>query len=191
LRVFPGGSTGERRLPSLLAIPADFAMLEHRIDERGDGQGRSIGPASMKAIAPGPLVFDFNFPRKYTLLKVEVWEGAVTVRATRNTFSALGKAAFVRGLVAEGFIPEDFSFAAVGEGKPAGRTVRWIVDPPWQKLDEAMAARTRRLVLRVTVPIGVLLAFFIGLGSGTAERPHARLNELIGPRGQRYVDPAQ
>jgi hypothetical protein len=68
--------------------------------------------------------------------------------------------------------------------------VRWIVDPPWQKLDEAMAARTRRLVLRITVPIGVLLAFLIGLSSGTAQRPHARPNELIGPRGQRYIDAA-
>ncbi len=52
-----------------------------------------------------------------------------------------------------------------------------------------MAARTRRNALRITVPIGVVLAFLVGLGSGAAQRPHPRPNELVGPRGQRYLNP--
>ncbi len=72
----------------------------------------------MKAIAPGPHVFEFSFPKKDTLLKVEVWEDAVTIRATRNTFSPPRRAAFVRELIAEGFIAPDYCYgAAPGAGR--------------------------------------------------------------------------
>ena len=56
----------------------------------------------MKALAAGPQVYDFSFPRKDTILKVEVWEDSVTIRATRDSFSARRKDAFVRELIAEG-----------------------------------------------------------------------------------------
>jgi len=141
----------------------------------------------MKALAAGPHVFDFSFPRKDTILKVEVWEDSVTIRATRDTFSAQRKAAFVRELISEGFIREHYHFGPVADSGMPRRPVLWIVDSPWRKLDEAMAARTRRNALRITVPIGIMLAFIIGLASGSAQRSRLRPDEHIGPRGQRYV----
>jgi hypothetical protein len=124
----------------------------------------------MKALAAEPRIFEFCFPRQDTLLKVEVWDDAVTIRATRNTFSERRKAAFVRELAAEGFIAEDFQWASNDGAETCCSGVRWLVDTSWLKQDEAMAARTRRTVLRLLAPVAVFLVVFVGIASAATPR---------------------
>ena len=140
----------------------------------------------MKALAAEPRTFEFCFPKQDALLKVEVWDDAVTIRATRNTFSLQRKTAFVRELAAEGFIAEDYRWGSNDGAQTAFRGVRWLVDSSWLQQDEARAARTRRTVLKLSAPFAVLLAVFVGLASGVPPR-FGRPNELIGPRGQHYI----
>jgi hypothetical protein len=123
---------------------------------------------------------------------VEVWDESVTIRATRNTFSAQRRAAFVRELVEEGFVPEDCLSVFLSGAETSCRAVHWIVDPSWLIQDEAMAARTRRFVLKLTVAAAAMLALFVGSASvgyfgGGTQRPAGRPNELIDSRGQHYV----
>jgi hypothetical protein len=103
--------------------------------------------------------YEFCFPRMDTLLLVEVAEGDVTIRATRDTFSPQRKAHFVRELVSEGFIPEEYRWLPVGEAQAFQRGVRWVVDFSWLGIDEAMMARIRR---KMAVFLGVALVF-VGL----------------------------
>lgn len=104
--------------------------------------------------------YEFCFPRMDTLLLVEVAEGDVTIRATRDTFSPQRKAHFVRELVSEGFISEEYRWLPVGEPQSFQRGVRWIVDFSWLGIDEAMMARMRR---KMTVFLGMALVFMVGL----------------------------
>jgi hypothetical protein len=141
----------------------------------------------MKALTSEPRIFQFRFPKLGAFLKVEVWDDSVIIRSTRNTFSALRKAAFVRELVAEGFIPEDFLWASIAGDETPNGGIQWLVEKPGFKQDEAMAERTRRTVLRLTAPVGLMLAIFIGLASPVSQRSMTGPHERIGGRGQHYT----
>jgi hypothetical protein len=104
--------------------------------------------------------FEFCFPRMDTLVLVEVTEGDVTIRATRDSFSPQRKARFVRELVSEGFIPEEYRWLPVGEPQSYQRGVRWVVDFSWLGIDEEMMARMRR---KTAVFLGMALVFTVVL----------------------------
>jgi hypothetical protein len=140
----------------------------------------------MKALAAEPQIFEFCFPKQDTLLKVEVWDDAVTIRATRNTFTAQRKAAFVHELAAEGFIAGDYQWCSDAGAESPCSGVHWLVDTTWLRQDEATAVRTRRTLLRLLAPVAVFLTVFVALASGAPQR-FSRPNELIGPRGQHYI----
>lgn len=54
----------------------------------------------------------------------------VLIRATHDTFSEPRKAAFIRELVAEGFIPEHYQwFAEPGTNSFLG--IKWVIDDSW------------------------------------------------------------
>ena len=58
-------------------------------------------------------VYEFDFPTLGTLLRVEESDGAVVVRATRDTFTDERKSRFIRELVAEGFGIVTSTFSAI------------------------------------------------------------------------------
>jgi hypothetical protein len=109
--------------------------------------------------------FEFCFPSLDTLLLVEVAEGDVTIRATRDTFSAQRKAHFVRELVAEGFIPEELKWFPVGEPQSFQRGVCWLVDFSWLGIDEAVVAWTRRRVVGFLCLATLSTALLVGLAA--------------------------
>jgi hypothetical protein len=107
--------------------------------------------------------FEFCFPRMDTLLLVEVAESGVTIRATRDTFSPQRKASFVRELVAEGFIPEEFRWLPVGGAQSYGRGIRWLVDFSWLQIEEAVLARMHRMITKLFAFAFVFTVLLVGL----------------------------
>jgi hypothetical protein len=107
--------------------------------------------------------FEFAFPRLDTLLLVEVADGAVTIRATRDTFSPQRKACFIRELAAEGFIPEEFRWLQLEEPQSFHRGVRWLVDFSWLSVDGSRFDRTRRGMTRLVGVAFLSMVLLVGL----------------------------
>ncbi|HXC01832.1 MAG TPA: hypothetical protein VNU49_04205 [Opitutaceae bacterium] len=126
----------------------------------------------MKSIPRESRAFEFCFIElDYTLVRVEESAGEITIRATADTFSDHRKACFIRELAAEGFIPDDYRWFSLTGPEAYTRGVRWLVDFSWLKLDEALIARTNRLVRRLILPAALLCLLFIYLiypGQGKA-----------------------
>ena len=117
----------------------------------------------MKATLATPQVFEFYFPDVDTLVQVREADGAVEIRATRNTFSERRKTAFIRELAAEGFIPDNYQWFSSGS-QLSFLSVRWLVDFTWVELPHAALAGTRRFMVRLLAGGGVLwLALILSL----------------------------
>ena len=97
--------------------------------------------------------FDFCFIHlDYTLVRVEEVDGRVTIRATADTFSRRRKAFFIRQLVAEGFISDDWWLSPF-EGEHDSRGIRWLIDRSWLKPDKAIIERNHRAMKRCFLPL--------------------------------------
>jgi hypothetical protein len=94
---------------------------------------------------------------------VEVWEEAVTVRATRNTFTAQRKDSFIRELAAEGFIPDDYRWASLEDADSPYRGIHWTVDCSWLTVDEDQVAGTQRFVFGIVVSAALMLILLVGV----------------------------
>jgi len=118
------------------------------------GSAAILGTLRLMQPPPGqPRHFDFCFINlDYTLVRVEEFEGNVTIRATADTFSRQRKNCFIRELTAEGFIPDDRWFPP-SDPDPSSRGIRWLIDASWVKIDQALIARNHRLVKRFIVPL--------------------------------------
>ena len=102
----------------------------------------------MKSSLTQPVCYEFCFPEQDTLVRVEVTEDGVTVRATRDSFNEQRKASFVRELVAEGFIDDTYRwFSSVGPESYLG--VQWLVDYSWLVLSPRATATAQRFMHRV------------------------------------------
>jgi hypothetical protein len=118
----------------------------------------------MKSIPRESRTFEFCFRElDYTLVRVEESAGNVTIRATADTFSNDRKVSFIRELAAEGFIPDNYRWFSLTGPETYTRGVCWLVDFSWLKLDEALMARTNRLMKRFILPVTLLWLFFIYL----------------------------
>ena len=118
----------------------------------------------MKTILPQPRCFEFAFPRLATHVRVEDHGSSVDIVATRDTFSEQRKVAFVRELVAEGFI--DQSFLRFPPGHCAfGPGVRWQVDFSWLESPATPNGRARLRKKLLLLASGFLLwaGFLAGL----------------------------
>jgi hypothetical protein len=103
----------------------------------------------MKSTGAPPPVFEFYFPDVDTLLQVaEEPEGAVVIRATRDSFSDRRKSNFIRELAAEGFIPDSYRWLD-RDAAPVAPGVRWLVDRTWVRLPVAALAETDRMIVRL------------------------------------------
>jgi hypothetical protein len=127
----------------------------------------------MKTTLPVPRTFEFCFPEKDTLLRVEEAEDSVVIRATRDSFSYSRKSSFIRELAAEGFIPDSYKwFSQAGPDTFMG--VRWLVDISWLVLPETALASARRFMWRILCGgcllwVGLMVALFQGwLGDGAS-----------------------
>ena len=108
----------------------------------------------MNSILTKPVCYEFCFPEKDTLVRVEVAGDVVTVRATRDTFNEQRKASFVRELAAEGFISDFYKwFSPAGPESYLG--VRWTVDYRWLVIPAYAIATARRFMLRLFAASGV------------------------------------
>jgi hypothetical protein len=103
--------------------------------------------------------FEFSFPRKDTLLLVEIHETTVLVRATQPTFNPAEKTAFVQHLIAEGFVPSHFRNEISPDVLAGG--VQWVIDNGWLDHSETLAAKTRRVVMSVLCGSGLLWVAFV------------------------------
>ena len=99
--------------------------------------------------------FVFSFPELDTLVELESTP-VVVVRVSRDTLSAERKASFVRELVAEGFIGEEYLWPSLGSG------VRWIIDPSRFMPGEACVVQTRHFVVRLLMLAALLWAALMG-----------------------------
>jgi hypothetical protein len=115
----------------------------------------------MKTHALAPRSFEFCFPSLDTLVLVEDLAGEIVIHASRDTFSDQRKACFIRELVAEGFIPDDYRWVprARLESSPG---IRWLIDPACFKPDEAFAAGTRHFMVRLLSSAALLWLMAMG-----------------------------
>ena len=110
-----------------------------------------------------PLVtrqYVFRFPHLSTVVQVEVIGNAITIRASGDTFSRRRKISFLRELVAEGFIPDEYqwsSFSAVRSDYP----IVWVVDRSgFEVIEENLASR--RLAIRLVTATALMVALLMG-----------------------------
>ena len=112
----------------------------------------------MNSILTKPVCYEFCFPEKDTLVRVEVGEAGVTVRATRDTFTEQRKASFVRELAAEGFIADTYRwFSSAAAESYLG--VHWQIDYSWLVIPPQAIATARRFMLRL---LACSLLFWLG-----------------------------
>jgi hypothetical protein len=123
--------------------------------ETGDG-GNSVKSPPIESRR-----FTFRFPNLDTVLQVDVLDDAVTIKASRNTFSAKRRIAFVRELVSEGFIPDEFQWASGSEFE-ADYPIQWIVDRSCFERVES-AADSRRLAIKLFTSTAVLVTLMMGM----------------------------
>lgn len=153
----------------------------------------SSPPAEFRSVqsAPDkPRSFDFCFIHlDYTLVRVEEFEGRVTIRATADTFSRRRKLSFIRELAAEGFIP-DGRWLSPFDGEPDSYGIRWLIDDSWVKPDEALLERNHRLERRFILPLTFArLAFMYLAVSGRIAGPALspdRGEPKVGSYGSRW-----
>jgi hypothetical protein len=140
----------------------------------------------MESVPDNPRSFDFCFINlDYTLVRVEEFEGNVTIRATADTFSKRRKNCFIRELAAEGFIPDDRWFS-LSDAEPYSCGIRWLIDESWVKVDAALVARNHRLVKRFFLPMTLVWLIFITIalagqgrfGPSAAGNPAPRMGAL-------------
>jgi hypothetical protein len=143
----------------------------------------------MKTLPAEPKIFDFNFPRLDTQLKVEVWNDGVSIRATRDSFTVERKDSFIRELASEGFISDDYGWcSSAARGSPS-RRIRWFIDPSLVGEAGVHSEQTRRIATMLSVPAAVMMAILVGLVStGHVGNFRPGAGDLIGGRGQHYVD---
>jgi len=113
----------------------------------------------LKAIQSPIRRYEFGFPYLDTSVLVETDADEVVIRITRDTFSPERKAAFVRELIAEGFIPEKYRWFGSAEAG-AYQGIRWEVDYRWLEIPPVVLQEARRFGLRLLFGAGLL---WIGL----------------------------
>ena len=116
----------------------------------------------MKTTDVSTRSFEFCFPSLDTLLQVKLDHDEVEICATRNTFSVERKLFFIRELVAEGFIPDQYRCFPLADHAEA-KGIHWRIDCSWLKLDEAIIASTRRFMLRLFSSAALLWLLMMGL----------------------------
>jgi hypothetical protein len=100
-----------------------------------------------------------SLPAEDTVLQVDVLDDAVTIRASRNTFSKRRKISFVRELVAEGFIPDEFQWSSLPETGP-DYPIQWIVDRSRFEIVEG-AALSKDVALRLFAGTALMVAVLL------------------------------
>ena len=73
-----------------------------------------------------PQIFDLHIPDLDNHLRVENNSDGVLIRASRDNFSERRKAALIRWLAAEGYIPDRYEWFAEMEGRGLGG-LRWVI----------------------------------------------------------------
>jgi len=122
----------------------------------------------MKAPTVAPRVSDFCFPALDTLIEVEAVDGAVVIRASRDTFSDARRKCFLRDLAAEGFISDEYHWRNSTRPGTDGR-VQWRVAASCFQTGQEQAARTRRFMLRLlsaAVLVWLLMMAFLVVHAG-------------------------
>lgn len=128
----------------------------------------------MKATPTERLSYEFRFPDLDTLVKVEVQDERVTIRASRDSFSSRRKELFIHELAAEGFIPDEYRWHSVRATGWATSNLRWLVDFSWTAEGPEAQARAQKFALRTLAGSVVLLGVLTGMilvgtpGSGPA-----------------------
>ena len=105
-----------------------------------------------------PRKADFSIRSPQNLILVEnLPDDVVLVRATENNFSAQRKAAFIRALAAEGFIPDEYqSFAETGP-----LAVRWIIDGSWMKVPAFLTEISNRRRMQFIAGVFLVGVIFV------------------------------
>jgi hypothetical protein len=104
--------------------------------------------------------FVFQFPHLSTVVQVEVVGSAITIRASADTFSRRRKLSFVRELVAEGFIPDEFQWSSLSEAR-SDYPILWLVDRSgFEVVEENLASR--RLAIRLVAATALAVALLMG-----------------------------
>ncbi|EEF62838.1 hypothetical protein [Pedosphaera parvula] len=86
----------------------------------------------------------------------------VLIRATHDNFSDQRKAAFIRELAAEGFIPDHYQwFSDPDASNYLG--IRWVVDSSWLQINNQIARKGEMLCGRALMVAAVLWVILVAL----------------------------
>lgn len=99
--------------------------------------------------------FQFYLPDLDNIVLVKSHaDGTVTVRATRENFSKERKAAFIRQLAVEGFIPDEYQWLSGSVDESNG--IRWIKDHSWLEISPAVTRRSNRFMGKLFLAAGLI-----------------------------------
>src|ERR1041385_6921850 len=87
-------------------------------------------------------------------------DGRVAIRAARNNISAQRKAAFVRQLATEGFIPDSYQWFDDSCGDCG---LSWIVDYSWLRNQRVVLAQSNRFMKRLL--LGAVAVWLVLMGA--------------------------
>jgi hypothetical protein len=102
-----------------------------------------------------PKEFEFYLADLDNILLVRSeTDGSVTVRATRGNCPEERKAAFIRRLAVEGFIPDEYQWLSGCVDESNG--VRWVKDHSWLEISPAVSRRSNRFMAKLLLAAGLI-----------------------------------
>jgi hypothetical protein len=127
----------------------------------GAGANRYDEPHAVKSLPVVPRQYVFRFPHLSTVVQVEVIGNAITIRASADTFSRRRKISFLRELVAEGFIPDEYQWSSLSALR-SDYPIVWLVDRSgFEVVGENLASR--RLAIRLFAATSLIVALLMGM----------------------------
>ncbi len=99
--------------------------------------------------------YQFYLPDLDNILLVKCEEdGTVTVRASKGNCSEERKVAFLRGLAAEGFIPDEYQLLSDCVDESKG--IRWVKDYSWLRIAPEVTRRSNRFMIKLLLAASLM-----------------------------------
>ena len=109
----------------------------------------------MKTELSLPKRAEFHCMQPENYILVQNHKDGVMIRATSDNFSEQRKAAFIRELAAEGFIPDHYQWFLDADASNY-LAIKWIIDPSWLRVDKRLAKKAELLYGRALLLVAVV-----------------------------------
>ena len=109
---------------------------------------------------PKRAEFHCRQPDNYIL--VQNHKDGVMIRATSDNFSEQRKAAFIRELAAEGFIPDHYQWFLDADASNY-LAIKWIIDPSWLRVEKRLVGKAELICGRALLLVAIVWLVLIAM----------------------------